>query len=143
MEYQVASHMMLEGMMEEGLAIVRGARGRHEGKVRNPFNEYECGSYYARAMASYALLSGAVRYSAVMKELWVREGDGRWFFSTATGFGVVTVAGERVEVEMVEGWLEVERVRVGDRAVGWGVRAEAGLRVGVDFFATESQRHGG
>jgi uncharacterized protein (DUF608 family) len=56
-EYQVASHLMMEGMAEEGLTVVRGVRGRYEGRVRNPFNEYECGNYYARAMASYALLA--------------------------------------------------------------------------------------
>ena len=53
-EYQVASHLMLEGMVEEGLDIVRTCRDRYDGRFRNPFNEYECGHWYARAMASYA-----------------------------------------------------------------------------------------
>src|SRR5690606_10299314 len=57
-EYQVASHMMREGMVEEGLEIVRTCRDRYDGRVRNPFNEYECGHWYARAMASYALIYG-------------------------------------------------------------------------------------
>ncbi|MFC1551870.1 GH116 family glycosyl hydrolase, partial [Candidatus Latescibacterota bacterium] len=51
-EYQVASHLMLEGMVDEGLEIVRVCRDRYDGSVRNPFNEYECGHWYARAMAS-------------------------------------------------------------------------------------------
>ncbi len=55
-EYQVASHLIIEGMVEEGLEIVRTTRDRYDGRVRNPFNEYECGHWYARAMASYALL---------------------------------------------------------------------------------------
>jgi len=51
-EYQVASHLMSEGLVEEGLTIVKALRSRYDGRVRNPWNEYECGSYYARAMAS-------------------------------------------------------------------------------------------
>ena len=57
-EYQVASHLMMLGLVEEGLEIVRTARDRYDGRIRNPFNEYECGHWYARAMASYGLLQG-------------------------------------------------------------------------------------
>lgn len=55
-EYQAASHMIMHGMAREGLAIVKAARKRYDGTKRNPFNEYECGHWYARAMSSYALL---------------------------------------------------------------------------------------
>ena len=70
-EYQVASHMILNGLVDEGLTIVRALRSRYDGRVRNPWNEYECGSYYARAMASYALLTSlsGFSYSAVTRTL--------------------------------------------------------------------------
>ena len=42
--------------MEEGLDIVRAVRDRYDGRRRNPWNEFECGSNYARSMASYSLL---------------------------------------------------------------------------------------
>ena len=48
-EYQVASHLIYEGMVDEGLAIVRGLRARHSGERRNPWNEFECGNHYARS----------------------------------------------------------------------------------------------
>lgn len=57
-EYQVASHLLMIGRVEEGLDIVRLCRARYDGTRRNPFNEYECGHWYARAMASFALLFG-------------------------------------------------------------------------------------
>ena len=60
-EYQVASHLMLMGLVEEGLEIVRACRDRYDGRVRNPFNEYECGHWYARAMSSYAPAAGTDR----------------------------------------------------------------------------------
>ena len=55
-EYQAATHMILHGMEKEGMDVVRGIRDRYDGEKRNPWNEFECGSNYARSMASYALL---------------------------------------------------------------------------------------
>ncbi|MEI6914262.1 MAG: GH116 family glycosyl hydrolase, partial [Armatimonadota bacterium] len=55
-EYQVAAHMIYEGMEREGLAIVAGARERYDGQKRNPWNEIECGGHYARAMSNWSLL---------------------------------------------------------------------------------------
>ena len=55
-EYQLAGLMISEGMIDEGLEIVRGVRGRYNGANRNPWNEIECGSNYARSMASFALI---------------------------------------------------------------------------------------
>lgn len=55
-EYQVASHLAMMGEKEKSLEIIRTIRQRYDGKVRNPFDEYECGHWYARAMSSYSLL---------------------------------------------------------------------------------------
>jgi hypothetical protein len=60
-EYQVAAHLVYEGMLEEALAIAKGARDRYDGIPRppiprNPWNEIECGGHYARAMSSWSLL---------------------------------------------------------------------------------------
>ena len=70
---------MLMGLVEEGLEIVRACRDRYDGRVRNPFNEYECGHWYARAMSSYALLLGlsGARYDAVEKVLYLEPTDHR------------------------------------------------------------------
>ncbi|MDQ2730928.1 MAG: glycoside hydrolase family 116 protein, partial [Armatimonadota bacterium] len=60
-EYQVASLMLHEGMITEGLSIARGVRDRYDGIprppiARNPWSELECGGHYARAMSSWSLL---------------------------------------------------------------------------------------
>ncbi len=93
-EYQVASHLMLNDEIEKGLDIVREVRKRYDGIRRNPFNEYECGHWYARAMASYGLLQGltGIRYDAVEKKMYIdsRSGnDFNCFFSCESGFGSV------------------------------------------------------
>jgi non-lysosomal glucosylceramidase len=96
-EYQVASHLNSEGFLQEGLAIVKAVRSRYDGRTRNPWSEYECGSYYARAMASYALLIAlsGFRYSAATKTLSLAlqmlERPFRCFFSTASGWGRLTL----------------------------------------------------
>lgn len=56
-EWAAACHMVMNGMIEEGLEIIRSIRQRYDGEKRNPWNEFECGSNYARSMASYALLN--------------------------------------------------------------------------------------
>ncbi|MCX7819972.1 MAG: non-lysosomal glucosylceramidase [Kiritimatiellae bacterium] len=55
-EYQLAAHMIFEGLVTEGLAIVRAVHDRYAPAKRNPYNEIECGDHYARALASWAVL---------------------------------------------------------------------------------------
>jgi uncharacterized protein (DUF608 family) len=114
-EYQVASHLMMCGAVAEGLEIVAAVRDRYDGRVRNPFDEYECGHWYARAMASYGLLQGltGARYDAVEKTLYLRPsvaGDFRAFLSTATGYGTVGVRAGRPFVEVTRGTIPCERI---------------------------------
>jgi hypothetical protein len=114
-EYQVASHLMMAGMVEEGLRIVRAARDRYDGSVRDPFDEIECGHWYARAMASYGLIQGitGIRYDAVDRSLTVRPrfpGDYTSFLCTAAGYGHVGVRDGQVFVHAVSGKLAVERI---------------------------------
>jgi uncharacterized protein (DUF608 family) len=118
-EYQVASHLFEEGMVDEGQKLVKAVRARYEGHTRNPFNEYECGSYYARAMSSYALLGSlsGFRYDAASKTLSLAPklpGDShQFFFSTDSAFGVVRWDGKAIGVDVIEGALAVEQVSVG------------------------------
>jgi hypothetical protein len=115
-EYQVASHLMLMGQVDEGLDIVRACRDRYDGKSRNPFNEYECGHWYARAMASYGLLQGltGVRYDAVDKTLYIdsKLGDFTSFLSTESGFGNVGLKNGGPFVKVVFGTIDIQKVVV-------------------------------
>jgi uncharacterized protein (DUF608 family) len=113
-EYQVASHLISFGHVEEGLQIVRACRQRYDGILRNPFDEIECGHWYARAMASYALLQAltGARYDAVDKTLYLEpkiKGDFRSFLATATGFGTVGIKDGKPFIEVKAGQIEVNR----------------------------------
>jgi uncharacterized protein (DUF608 family) len=113
-EYQVASHLIFEGRVKEGLEIVRTTRSRYDGAVRNPFDEYECGHWYARAMSSYALIEAltGVRYDAVTQTLYVdsKVGDFTSFLSTNTGFGNVVYKLGKVQVNVVYGKIDVQKI---------------------------------
>ena len=113
-EHQVASHLMLMGQLKEGLDIVRASRNRYDGRIRNPFNEYECGHWYARALSSYGYLQAltGVRYDAVDKTLFIdsKVGDFTSFLSTETGFGTVSLKGNQPSVKVFYGNIVVEKV---------------------------------
>jgi len=113
-EYQVASHLMLTGNVSAGLDIVRTCRDRYDGRIRNPFNEYECGHWYARAMSSYGLLQAltGARYDAVDQTLHIesRIGDFTAFLSTATGFGTVSVKAGKPSLKVAYGNIPVRKM---------------------------------
>lgn len=109
-EYQVASHLIMEGSVREGLAIVKGVRDRHDGLKRNPWDECECGSHYARAMSSWGLilaLSGYY-YSAPQGLMQfgpkLCEDDFRVFWSNDSAWGVFS---QRLGEGSAEARLEV------------------------------------
>lgn len=121
-EYQVASHLIYEGMVKEGVTIAKAVRGRHDGIRRNPWNEFECGSHYARAMASWSLLTAlsGSHYSAPDKELTFhpryRQSAFRCLFCAGSAWGSYIQQGTKqnlkTEVRIEEGVLELARLRV-------------------------------
>jgi uncharacterized protein (DUF608 family) len=120
-EYQIASHLMFFGKKQEALAIVTACRERYDGTVRNPFNEFECGHWYARAMASYGMIQGltGVRYDAVTKTLYIDSqigNDFTSFFSCHSGYGNVGLENGIPFVKMAGGSLDVKRCLVSGKA---------------------------
>ncbi len=102
-EYATAGLMAAEGMWDEARQVVRTARSRYDGRKRdglnsgpggNPFNELECGKFYARAMSSWGLLlvsQGQVldgpRGVLGFKPRW-QPADHRSFFTAPEGWGL-------------------------------------------------------
>ncbi|SFJ76042.1 Uncharacterized protein, contains GBA2_N and DUF608 domains [Paenibacillus sp. UNC496MF] len=116
-EYQVASHLLSVGCAEEGLDIVRICRDRYDGRTRNPFDEYECGHWYARAMASYGLIQGwsGTRYDAIDRTLYLSPRsveDYGSFLCTSGGYGIAGMRGGKPFVDVKAGKIEIDQVRV-------------------------------
>ena len=115
-EYQVASHLMIAGEVEKGLDIVRAARKRYDGRVRNPFNEYECGHWYARAMSSYGMIQGltGLTYDAVDKKLKIdsRVGDDfTSFVCTQSGWGNLRSEDNVIALKVAHGYLDLQELQ--------------------------------
>lgn len=55
-EDQVAANLIYHGCVLEGLAVMKAIRDRYDGRKRDPYNQLECGGYYARSLANYSLL---------------------------------------------------------------------------------------
>lgn len=145
-EYQVASHCIMAGLVDEGLDIVRTARARYDGSRRNPFDEYECGHWYARALASWALLPAlsGVRYSAADRTLWIAPKTAkrpyRAYLGSGGSFGTITLGKSFISVDLASGALALDLVVIDGRTVHWGVRAEAGTAVRLELGRTRARR---
>jgi hypothetical protein len=91
----VASHLLLEGMTREALAIVKAIGKRHDGERRNPWNQFEAGSYYARALSSWALLtaSAGFEYDAAAGMIGFKPTAGHFnaFWSAQKAWGSMEV----------------------------------------------------
>ena len=140
-EYQVASHLIEEGFVEEGLTIVKALRSRYDGRTRNPWNEYECGNWYARAMASYALLPAlsGFRYSAVTRTLYLapklKATPFQCFFSTAFAYGTVALDGRKLSIRAIEGELPIEKLSFSEgestRSIVWKTTVKPGISASI------------
>ena len=57
--YQAAGHMIAEGLVDEGMEMIKAVHDRYDPAKRNPYNEVEYGNHYTRAMSSYGAFVSA------------------------------------------------------------------------------------
>ncbi len=57
--YQAAAHMIAEGLVDEGMTMIKAIHNRYAPNKRNPYNEIEYGNHYTRAMSSYGAFISA------------------------------------------------------------------------------------
>lgn len=123
MEYAVASHMILNGLVAEGEAVVAAVRARYDGSRRNPWGEMEHGFHYARSMASYALL---LSYSRLRFDMtrgllgFSPTGDGpfRCLFALGGAWGVLERADDIWTIRLKAGDLALGRLWFGGHTGG-------------------------
>jgi uncharacterized protein (DUF608 family) len=131
-EYQAAGHLIQEGMLEQGLAMVRAVRDRYDGSRRNPWNEIECGSNYARSMAAFSLLLAysGFEFDAVRGHVGfspkVADAPFTAFWSLGSGWGICTLDAGEIRLQVEAGELRLSSF-ASDRLVG----ADGGMVTGV------------
>jgi non-lysosomal glucosylceramidase len=123
-EYQVAAHCIMEGMVAEGMELLQALRNRYDGSRRNPYNEIECGDHYSRAMAGWSVseaISGlrwdatrdAVRFTPIET-----NGSTRLPFIVGAGWGTLSTerdaSGYRAEITCTYGEVPLRQLVLGD-----------------------------
>jgi hypothetical protein len=133
-EYEVASHMIAEGMTDEGLVLVRSIHDRYHAAKRNPYNEIECSDHYARAMASYGAFITACGFEYHGPKGYMRfapkwnAGNFKAPFTAAEGWGSYTQqqSGGAMECVLEPGYGQVQLTRFSvDAPKGGSVKAVA------------------
>jgi hypothetical protein len=109
-EYAVAAHLMLMGMEDESLGVMRDVWERQE-RAGLRFNHIECGEHYYRALSSWAVYLAWCGFSLDVPagEISLKPRAGTWqaVFNTATAWGTVRRTGPKaLRIEVVEGTLE-------------------------------------
>ena len=123
-EYQVAGHMIWEGMLEKGLAITRAIHDRYHAIKRNPWNEVGCGDHYARAMASYGVYIAAsgFTYHGPKEEIGfspkLNPENFKAAFTTAEGWGAFS---QKLEDKKLTSSVEIKYGSVKVRAINLGI----------------------
>ncbi len=122
-EYQAGIHMIMNGLEKEGLDIVKAVRDRYDGERRNPWNEIECGSNYARSMATYALM---LAYSGFKCDMYQKKltfkpldssHDCSYVWSVNDAWGTFSRTGKTVELKVLGGSLTLQMLEIpGNRA---------------------------
>lgn len=116
-EYALAGLMAGHGMETEGRRIVKSIRDRYRGFNRNPYNEIECGSNYARSMASFGLTAiyAGFRYDMTCGKLGfdpILPGDFRGIWSLDPAWGRFEQSGQNAVLTVLDGKLELNTLEL-------------------------------
>jgi len=115
-EYALAGLMISEGYVAEGECMVKAIRDRYDGEKRNPWNEIECGSNYARSMASYALMPiySGFTYDMIQKHIGFApiSGSGKYLFSVGESWGTVELDGNGCRLTVLGNALSLHSISV-------------------------------
>ena len=131
-EWAFATHLAWRGLANEAEKVAAAIRARYDGAKRNPWNEIECGSNYARAMAAWGMLQAfsGFHYDMTRGEIGFAPrlpGAFSCFWSLGRAWGVYSrTASGRERIEVLFGSLTLRRLAVagcGPRPNGRAVAA--------------------
>jgi non-lysosomal glucosylceramidase len=120
-EYQVAANLIYEGMVDDAVTIVDAVRSRQDGFRRNPWSENEAGHHYTRSLASWALVTAMLGFTADLGRRTVRF-DPKFdvdqfscFWSHGKGWGIYRQARDqdgalRAVIEVLQGTLAADHI---------------------------------
>ena len=115
-EYAFAIQLAAEGMIEQSVEIVSAIRDRFDGVKRNPWNEIECGSNYARSMTAFGLLpvlSGFIYDKRRgMLGFIPKLTEYSSFWALGAAWGTFSQSGNRVTLTLAHGEFQLEKLEL-------------------------------
>ena len=120
-EYAAAELMLMEDLQSQAEDILAAVRRRYDGSNRNPWNEIECGSNYARSMSAFALTAvysgfccdmtrGRLAFSPVFPA--DKAFHGVWF--SANAWGRMDASAARFDLMLESGVLRLRCLYIRD-----------------------------
>ncbi len=118
-EYAFGCQLMMAGELKKGVQVFKVVRDRYKGHNRNPYNEIECGSHYARSMTSYGAMlvlsgfafdlpSGTIAFDPKVQS----DGTFQSIWTTGTGWGSVTITDGQMALRILQGNLPIDALTV-------------------------------
>ena len=125
-EFAVASHMIYEGLVDEGLRILKDVHERYV-KGGHYWNQVEWGAHYMRPMSSWSVIIAieGLLYDRLRGKLRVEprinKENFKWIFTVPGAWGsvrhIVSDKEQTLSIELMKGGLEVHSIvleRVGE-----------------------------
>lgn len=117
-EYSFAGLLCSRNKVDDGIRVVNSVRNRFDGKKRNPWNEFECGSNYARSMASYALIPILSGFEFDLPHNHIgfnpyKKGDFSTIWSVDGAWGSFEISKNKICLSVIEGCISLSSFGIG------------------------------
>jgi uncharacterized protein (DUF608 family) len=142
-EYAFGTQLMMVGELEKGFDVFKAVRDRYRGHNRNPWNEIECGSNYARSMSSFAalLVLSGFKFDGTQQTMSFCPvvSDGEAFnslWSNGLAWGSVTISEANATICVKGGELSLSSLKICNEVFDVIALRKAGASVGSTQTAT-------
>jgi len=119
MEYALGETLLQYGLVADAIETFAAVRDKYDGTRRNPWNEMECGSNYARSLSSWGAVPACSGFTFDLAAQRIgfaprlcRDGGFSAPFSLGTAWGEIRIGEGRLELEIASGELTIAHLDV-------------------------------
>ena len=115
-EYAFAVQLAAEGFVDQAIEVTQAIRDRFDGRKRNPWNEIECGSNYARSMTAYGLIPALSGFTYDRRRGMLgfapKFASYSSFWALGGTWGKYNQDGNEVKIELAHGSFELKELNL-------------------------------
>ena len=113
-EYTTAANMIYFGMVDEGMEIIRMSADRFRGYNRNPWSVHPDNFWSSRPAWYLHLALSGYHFNATEMSMTfhprINRSEFTCFWSTNKGWGRASISGSSIEIEVLFGELDIDRI---------------------------------